>query len=90
MSHARLQRNNDLASALVDDELVLMSTASGKYYSMAGSARQIWELLEHPQSLDQLLATLSQRYQVEESVCRADVEPFIAAMCERGLLLVRD
>lgn len=80
------QRNADLIGANVDDELVMMSVEHGQYYGLGGVGPRVWELLEKPQTLDELIAAILSEYEVERSVCERDLVGFLAEMEKLGLV----
>lgn len=82
----KLQRSNDLLGAAVGDELLMMSIEKGSYFSLNAVATRIWELLESPITFDELVARLMQEYEVPADTCRREVERFLAALRERGML----
>lgn len=86
--HTLLQRNTALTSAEIDGDVVLMCPESGKYYSLAGPARRIWELLAEPTTPDSLYSTLLHEYAVPTETCRNDTDGFLKEMQERKLVCV--
>ncbi len=86
MTSSLLQRNELLARAEIDGELVLMCPDSGKYYSLTGVARRVWDLLAEPATMESLCATLAREYRVESDVCSNDVASFLQSMQTRSLV----
>lgn len=82
----KLVRNQDLIAAEMDGDVVMLSIENGQYYGLTGIAPRIWELLETPHSVDQLLVDLLQHYDVAEDVLRADLDGFLTDMQQNGLL----
>lgn len=82
----KLMRNPDLIAAEMDGDVVMLSIENGQYYGLTGIAPRIWECLEAPQSVDELLADLLQYYDVAEDVLRADLDVFLADMRNNGLI----
>lgn len=79
-------RNNDTISGRLHDEMVMMDIDKGKYFSMNPVATNIWELLEHPQSVEQLSRKMMQDYEVDASTCKKDVKKFIDEMLSLSLI----
>jgi hypothetical protein len=84
-----LVRNPDIFASLIDDEMVMMDGEQGLYFGLNSVARSIWELLEKPLAYGMLLRSLGERYEVEESQCRKDVEPFLLKMLENRLIRIQ-
>lgn len=87
MTEQKLKRADDLLSAALDDELLMMSIEKGSYYSLNSVGARIWELLENPMTFDELVARLLEEYDISVETCRLEVENFVHALRERGLLV---
>jgi hypothetical protein len=85
-----LQRNSDLVSAKIDDEIVLMSVKSGKYFGLNRSASRIWEHLEEPLELEELYSVLMREYKVNFETCRSDTDIFLKQLHEKSIVLFLD
>ncbi len=81
-----LRRNEAFLSTRVDDEVVVLNAETGDFVGLTASAAAAWDMLEQPHDLDALCAGLVERFDVSAEHCRAELEPFIAAMIERGAL----
>mgnify|MGYP005846936347 CR=1 FL=1 len=80
------QRNPDLIGASIDDEMVMMSVEQGQYYGLGGVGPRIWDLLEKPHTLDQLVEQVIEEFEVERAVCEKDMVGFLEQMEEFGLI----
>lgn len=78
----------DLLATDLDNETVLMSIQGGTYFGMEKTARRIWELLESPCTVSDMINRLSEEYNVAPDVCASDVIPFLQELCEEGLIIV--
>ena len=85
-----LQRNSDLVSAKIDDEIVLMSVKSGKYFGLNRSASRIWEHLEKPLEQGELYSVLMREYKVDFETCRSDTDIFLKQLHEKSIVLFLD
>lgn len=83
---ALMRRTDGLLSASVGEELLMMSTAEGKYFNLNDVGARIWELLAQPVSAEGLVAGLTAEYAVDADTAREQVTEFLAALRERGLL----
>jgi hypothetical protein len=59
---------------------------SGKYFGINASGSKMLEALLESGDLEAALARLGPAYDIEISVIRKDLEAFIGALMERGLL----
>ena len=74
------------ASVDLDSEGVVLDLDSGIYYGLEGIGRRIWELLEEPSNLADLLARLTSEYDVEENTLRRDVTHFLNQLLKNKLI----
>lgn len=85
-SAERIKRSGDVLGAAIGEELLMMSVEKGSYFSLNAVGARIWELLEHPITLDEVVAHLMQEYDVPADACREETAKFLSALRERGLL----
>ena len=78
-----LTRDPDLVAAEMDGDLVMMSIENGEYYGVGGVGPRIWELLEQPTSLKQIVQTITAEFDVEEERCRDDALVFAERLSKR-------
>ena len=62
-------QKKDLFVTDIDGEKVMMHIDNGKYYAMNEVGSRIWDLIENPISVEQLIITLYNEYEVERSTC---------------------
>lgn len=82
-----LKRKSGLMTANMNGSAVMMDIATGKYYNLGETGGHIWELLEQPTSLSDLLNALTAEYDVSPEQCKADVLAFLQQLADRGLLI---
>ena len=82
-----LSRRMGLMTADMNGSAVMMDVMTGKYYNLGQVGGRIWELLEQPMTVAALVEKLTEEYDVSANQCRADTEPFLRTLLERGLLL---
>ncbi len=79
-----------LVTAPMDDKLVMLDLAKGKYYGMDDIATAIWTAMANPVRVDDLCTHLMSRFDVDEETCRADTLDFLNQLHDEGLLKVHD
>ena len=70
----------------IDDETVVMSLASGEFFSLTGTSRAIWQALDAHQDRLALITALAADYGAEASMIAEDVDTFLAQLAAAGLL----
>jgi len=80
------QRTDGFVSAPVGEGTVILHLESGRYYSFDDSALAIWELLDAPQSLSELVDRLTGTYDVRPEDCESDTAKFLAELASKGLI----
>ena len=72
------------------EETVPLSTKTGEYYSLNEVAARAFALAQQSRTLDEVLATLLDEYEVEEDRLRADTRSLIKKLTSIGLLKLND
>jgi hypothetical protein len=81
-----LRRTDEHVSAPLDESLVMMDVDAGKYYLLDDVASVLWERLERPTQVADLVSELCSRYDVTSERCEADIVPFLTQLHEKGLV----
>jgi hypothetical protein len=84
---ATIQRSPKQISGDLDGRAVLLSIDNGKYYNMNPVATRIWALIEKPITIEALIATLLDEYEVDRATCEKEVQAFLAQLRQDKLLL---
>jgi hypothetical protein len=84
----RLSRAQEMLGTELDQETVLMSIDAGAYYGLAGTARSVWAKLETPLTFSALVDELAKEYEITPEACAADLQQFLGALEQEGLLRV--
>jgi hypothetical protein len=82
----RLVRNGSVLFAAVGDDLVMLDVEANRYYSLNGSGRQIWELLERPRSLAEIGAELQRIHAVDAASFDDELSGFARTLLDAGLI----
>ncbi|OPX87436.1 MAG: Coenzyme PQQ synthesis protein D (PqqD) [Pelotomaculum sp. PtaB.Bin104] len=75
-----------LVAADMDGEKVMLNIEKGKYYGINGIGSRIWELLEIPHRVREVVDALLKEYKVEEKTCQNDVLAFLNKLYDQGLV----
>lgn len=70
----------------IDGEIVALDRGAGEYLAVTGSGAVLWPLVVAGTTAEALAEALTARFDVERTTAGRDVERFVAALAERGLL----
>jgi hypothetical protein len=70
----------------IDDEIVVMQLDTGVFFSLSGTGRAIWLLLDGTRDRAALLAALAESYDQTADELAPEVDAFIAQLIEAGLI----
>ena len=85
-----VQRDPEIISAEADEDLVMVSVATGYYYGLSDVAREIWDAIGRPKKISDLIDDLIANYQVDLISCKEQTLSFLEALLDEGLLQVKD
>ena len=85
-----VQRDADVIGAEADQDIVMVSIANGAYYGVSHVAREIWEAVENPKKISDLIGDLTTSYNIDRSLCEEQTLSFLEDLLAEGLLQVRD
>lgn len=78
-------RRNDVTTAYLDGEIGMMDIENGKYYTLDEVGSYIWNLLEKPRSVKDIIATLLEEYEVDTETCQEQVLEFVNKLIKANL-----
>jgi hypothetical protein len=85
-----IQRDPEIIAAEADKDLIMVSIATGSYYGLSDVARAIWDAIERPKRISDLIDDLTASYQIDSSSCEEQTLSFLEALLNEGLLQVND
>ena len=86
MTKTITKRPDQFSESAVDDEIVVMSLDSGTFFSLSGTGRTIWKLLDHHADRTALIAELVGAYNHDEAMITAELDEFVASLVQAGLV----
>lgn len=69
---------------------VMLDMDTGKYYNLGDVGGAIWEMMDAPLTMDELVEKLTAAYDVAPEQCKRDTQAFVDSLVERGLVLVQE
>jgi Coenzyme PQQ synthesis protein D (PqqD) len=88
--NAIIQRDPEVIAAEVDQDLIMVSVATGCYYGLSDVAREIWDAIERPKRISDLVCDLTASFHVDSCSCEEQTLSFLEALLAEGLLQVKD
>lgn len=61
----------------LDGEKVMIDFSSGKYFLLKGAANEIWDYIQNPIRISEILHKLMLVYDVSEEICRESTFSFL-------------
>lgn len=86
MSAILAKAEGRFSETAIDDEVVVMSLESGDFFSLTGTAKAIWLLIDGTRSRDTLLADLASQFSARPDAIASEVDAFLGQLTEAGLL----
>jgi Coenzyme PQQ synthesis protein D (PqqD) len=71
----------------MDGEKVMLSVKNGKYYNLGEIGGAIWEHLEKPILISDLVTSLMTEYDVNQTDCEEQVLSFLSLLARENLIL---
>ena len=72
------------------EESVLLQMPEGIYFGLNTTGTRVWNLIQDPRKVGQVLDTLMSEYSVEQLQCETDLLTILQDMVDQGLASVRD
>lgn len=88
-NHLVVQGKGNIVSDM-DREKVMLSVRNGKYYNLGEIGGKIWDIIEQPTEVTQLVNTLISEYNVEQIECEEQVISFLEVLFGEGLIHIEN
>jgi hypothetical protein len=86
--HARLGISSHVIHETIDAETIVINLATGTYYSLKGSAAEVWSLVARPDGIARhnISDVLSRRYGATRAELEAGLAPFLSELQSEDLV----
>jgi hypothetical protein len=71
-------------------EVVILDLKSGTYFELQEVGARVWDLLQRPRVVGEIINVLLDEYEVETPECESQVCALLDDMAARGLIEIRD
>lgn len=83
----KLQRTRDVVATDMNGETVMMHIDKGTYFALTGSGGQIWEALETPSTLSDVVTYIEREFDVSDvDDLDSMISEFVGKLLEQGLV----
>jgi hypothetical protein len=80
-------RDPGLPFQRMDEDAIVINPETREVHLLNGTAARIWELLETPLSIDDLVGALGREFDADPAALRREVETFVSDLGDKGLLV---
>lgn len=84
MQYQRIDKH--LLSSSLAGETIMLNSNNGDYLSLNRVSTKIWELLENPIDLDEIVNQLLQEFEVSKATCELEVQNFLNQLIAANIL----
>jgi len=74
----------------IQSKSVLLNLDNGTYYTLNKTGTFIWSLLDQKREVNYLIERVTQRFDIDKDKAYSDVQVFIEALKDQGLIDVTD
>ncbi|MDQ5920230.1 MAG: hypothetical protein QG673_286 [Pseudomonadota bacterium] len=87
--HSKVQRmEKDVLVTPLDDTYVMLHIEKSKYYNLNNVSSDIWQQLECPIAVSQIITTLCEKYDCSQEQCSEDTLKFLQQLYKQDLLKI--
>jgi hypothetical protein len=87
-TESTVSRIEDIVVGDIDDEKVMMSVEKGEYFGLDPIGSRVWEMIERPVRVSDLIDALLAKYDVDRETCERDVLAFLEELHESRIARV--
>ena len=87
----RLSANGaEITSKVIEGEAIIINLRDGTYYSLDAVGSLVWECVLAHSNLDEVVAAVTDRFDVSSEVARSDCGELLARLAEQKMLAVSE
>lgn len=87
-SETTISRSQDQVSKKLEAATIIMHIEEGKYYNLNRVASRIWEIIDQPKTISQLMDQLLSEFEITQEDCERDLKELVANLTDLGLIQV--
>lgn len=86
--NSKIVQNKKIDASDIDGDKVMMDLDKGMYFSLNSVGSRIWDIIENPITIDQVVEILLSEYDIDKNECKETVVSFIKGLEENELIKV--
>ena len=75
-------------STAFGDEVIILGLDDNMYFGLSDTGARVWELVQSPRTVAEILDTIVSEYDVDHQRARADLDALLGDLLSRGLIAV--
>jgi hypothetical protein len=83
-----VNQSKDIDATDLNGEKVMMNLDMGKYFALNGVGSRIWDIIYEPITVQGVIDTLLQEYEVEYETCKNNVLEFLGRLNDDKLICI--
>jgi hypothetical protein len=87
-AQSRVAVSNRQVACEVGGEMVILHLDEGLYYSLNEVGACIWQLVQEPRSVDELVEAITAKFEVERDQCLADILALLTDLAAHRLVTI--
>ncbi len=76
----------DIISCELEGEAAILNMSDGTYYGLNPIGSKIWNWIQKPTKLDEIVTLVMKEYEVDTEICQIDVQKLINDLLSHGLV----
>ena len=84
-----VERTAELIQSEIDGDLVALDVEQGSCFGFNATATRVWQMLDQPRSIDEIVASLTEEFAIDRAACEAAVVDLIDDFEARKLVRTR-
>lgn len=85
---SQAQVSADLSSDMAES-MIILNLKDGVYYELKEVGTRVWKLIQQPCSVQAILDTLLEEYEVDAEQCKADLFALLEDLASRSLVEIK-
>jgi hypothetical protein len=85
--HTKFKRADQLIATGLDEAMIISSLEDDKFYGLNKVASRIWQLLEEPVAIEEIVTSLLNQFEIDRPNCETQVKTFVSEMLKANIIV---